>query len=70
MATLELDPIFVKALRLLHSKAKDSAAQLRSMVDDAIASRKIKVFSFNISNSKFGTELMSYAGAHKPTGFR
>ena len=43
MATLELDPVFVKALRLLHSKAKDSAAQLRTMVDDAIAARKLKV---------------------------
>ena len=43
MATLELDPVFVKALRLLHSKAKDSAAQLRAMVDDAITARKLKV---------------------------
>ncbi|KAH6942001.1 hypothetical protein HPB50_027140 [Hyalomma asiaticum] len=29
MAQLELDPLFLKALRLLHSKAKDSAEQLR-----------------------------------------
>jgi hypothetical protein len=33
---LELDPIFVRALRLLHSRSKDSANQLRAMVDDCL----------------------------------
>ncbi|CAL1532575.1 unnamed protein product [Lymnaea stagnalis] len=40
MAAVELDPVFVKALKLLHSKAKDSGAQLKAMLDDAIAQRK------------------------------
>ncbi|XP_064634846.1 integrator complex subunit 12-like [Lineus longissimus] len=39
-ALMELDPIFVKALKLLHSKAKDSAAQLKQMVDDSITQKK------------------------------
>lgn len=40
MATLDLDPVFVKALRLLHSKSKDSALQLRAMLDESITARK------------------------------
>ncbi|KAL3841548.1 hypothetical protein ACJMK2_019673 [Sinanodonta woodiana] len=40
MATLELDPVFVKALKLLHSKAKDSTEQLKQMLDDVIAQRR------------------------------
>jgi len=40
MATQDLDPVFVKALKLLHSKAEDSTAQLKAMLDDAIAMRK------------------------------
>ena len=36
MATVELDPQFIKALRLLRSKSKDSGAQLRAMLDEAI----------------------------------
>ncbi|XP_059140970.1 integrator complex subunit 12-like [Physella acuta] len=48
MTAVELDPIFVKALKLLHSRAKDSGAQLKSMLDDAIAHRKgLKVPSHN-----------------------
>jgi len=38
--TTALDPTFVKALRLLQSKSKDSTAQLRAMLDEAIAVRK------------------------------
>ena len=38
--TMELDPVFVRALRLLHSKSKDSASQLKSMLDEAIRHRK------------------------------
>ncbi|KAK3593919.1 hypothetical protein CHS0354_011524 [Potamilus streckersoni] len=40
MATLELDPVFVKALKLLHSKSKDSTEQLKQMLDDVIAQRR------------------------------
>jgi len=40
MATVELDPQFIKALRLLRSKSKDSGAQLRAMLDDAIRQKK------------------------------
>ena len=40
MATTELDPLFVKALRLLHSKSKDSADQLKQMLDDVRNQRK------------------------------
>lgn len=40
MSSLDLDPVFVKALKLLHSKSKDSAAQLKQMLDDCIAQRK------------------------------
>lgn len=40
MATLELDPLFVKALRLLHSKNKDSADQLKQLLDDVLAQKK------------------------------
>jgi len=40
MASLDLDPVFVKALKLLHSRSKDSATQLKQMLDDAIAQRK------------------------------
>ena len=40
MATKELDPVFVRALRLLHSKSKDSSSQLRAMLDEAIRHRK------------------------------
>ncbi|XP_041367400.1 integrator complex subunit 12-like [Gigantopelta aegis] len=40
MVSLELDPVFVKALRLLHSNHKDSANQLYNMLSDVIAQRK------------------------------
>lgn len=42
MATVELDPQFIKALRLLRSKSKDSGAQLRAMLDEAIRSVRFK----------------------------
>jgi len=38
--TTALDPTFVKALKLLQSKSKDSTAQLRAMLDEAIAVRR------------------------------
>ncbi|XP_037527304.1 integrator complex subunit 12 [Rhipicephalus sanguineus] len=40
MAQLELDPLFLKALRLLHSKAKDSAEQLRQLIEDTLVQRQ------------------------------
>ncbi|XP_069693100.1 integrator complex subunit 12 isoform X2 [Periplaneta americana] len=39
MASFDLDPTFARALRLMHSKAKDSEDQLRSMLDEAIRQR-------------------------------
>ncbi|XP_012258136.2 integrator complex subunit 12 [Athalia rosae] len=36
MSQLELDPQFMQGLRLLHSPNKDSAEQLRSLLDEAI----------------------------------
>ncbi|XP_070565066.1 integrator complex subunit 12-like [Ptychodera flava] len=42
MATFELDPLFLKALTLLHSKSKDATEQLRQMADDAIATSQDK----------------------------
>ncbi|GFW38469.1 integrator complex subunit 12 [Trichonephila clavipes] len=40
MTSPELDPLFVKGLRLLHSKAKDSTEQLKQLLDDVIAQTK------------------------------
>ena len=40
MATLELDPLFTKTLKLLYSKSKDSEYQLRQIVEDVIAQKK------------------------------
>ena len=37
---MDLDPIFVKALRLLHSKSKDSVHQLKALLDDSIRLKK------------------------------
>ena len=37
MAAMELDPLFVKALGFLRSKTKESADQLRELLDDLIA---------------------------------
>lgn len=36
----ELEPYFVKALKLLQSKTKESTVQLKAMLDDVIAQRK------------------------------
>jgi hypothetical protein len=36
----ELDPLFVRALRLLHSKSKESEIQLKSLLDECIRQRK------------------------------
>ena len=51
MATMELDPLFIKALRLLRSKSKDSGPQLKAMLDEAIRFKMtISIFSLNKSN--------------------
>ncbi|XP_069781846.1 integrator complex subunit 12 [Narcine bancroftii] len=36
-STLELDPLFLKALGYLHSKSKDSAEKLKALLDEALA---------------------------------
>ena len=40
MTAVELDPLFVRALKLLQSKSKDAADQLKQMHDDVISQRK------------------------------
>ena len=40
--SLDLDPTFVRALRLLHSKSIESTEQLKQLMIDAIANRKAK----------------------------
>lgn len=45
MANTEIDPILRKAFRLLHSRNKDSADQLRALVDDLRRSRHGKSFA-------------------------
>lgn len=35
-SSVEIDPIFIKALKLLHSKHPDSLDQLRALRDDVI----------------------------------
>ncbi|XP_040580082.2 integrator complex subunit 12 isoform X2 [Lepeophtheirus salmonis] len=37
---MELDPVFVKALRLLHSRSKDSVSQLRSLYEEALKAKR------------------------------
>ena len=42
MASLDLDPMFRRGLRLLHSRNRDSADQLKSLLDEAIRQRQGK----------------------------
>eukprot|EP00096_Caligus_rogercresseyi_P005241 TRINITY_DN2033_c0_g1_i6.p1 TRINITY_DN2033_c0_g1~~TRINITY_DN2033_c0_g1_i6.p1 ORF type:complete len:291 (+),score=97.00 TRINITY_DN2033_c0_g1_i6:142-1014(+) len=37
---MELDPVFIKALRLLHSRSKDSMFQLRSLYEEALKAKR------------------------------
>ena len=37
---MELDPVFIKALKLLHSSSKDAADQLKQMYYDAVGKGK------------------------------
>ncbi|KAK7790292.1 hypothetical protein R5R35_003871 [Gryllus longicercus] len=39
MASLEIDPGYIKCLRLMHSKSKESEEQLRQMLEDLIRQR-------------------------------
>lgn len=37
---MELDPVFVTALRLLHSKSKESGLQLKALLDESLRKKK------------------------------
>ena len=52
---MELDPQFIKALRLLRSKSKDSGLQLKSMLDEAIRLKK-GLISGSSSSSSLGKQ--------------
>jgi len=52
MTTTALDPTFVKALRLLQSKSKDSTAQLRAMLDEAILNETTAMWKGSISTPR------------------
>merc|ERR1711988_909251 len=43
MAAMELDPLFVKALKLLHSKSKEFTDQLRDMLNEVLNKRKSRL---------------------------
>ena len=47
MAVFELDPVFIKALKLLHSNNKDAAEQLKQMYYDAVGKSKKEVAENN-----------------------
>ncbi|KAK3869484.1 hypothetical protein Pcinc_025205 [Petrolisthes cinctipes] len=42
MATLDLDPVFRRGLRLLHSRSRDSVDQLKAIVDEVVRQRQGK----------------------------
>lgn len=46
MSSIELDPILGKALRLLHSKSKDSADQLKLLLDEVLKNKSKKDVKF------------------------
>ena len=66
MAAVELDPIFVKALRLLHSKARDSTAQLKAMLDEAIRMKRGHAVSSPLRKADRGGT--SSTGGHRQGG--
>ena len=43
MATGDLDPLFVKALKLLQSRSKESKEQLRQLYEEVAAQRKAEI---------------------------
>ncbi|XP_077978666.1 integrator complex subunit 12-like isoform X1 [Glandiceps talaboti] len=67
MANFELDPIFVKALTLLHSKNRESDEQLRQMVDDVLAATQDKSGTDrkNTDSKSQGTSSKSSAASKK-----
>ena len=42
MASLDLDPMFRRGLRLLHSRNRESVEQLKAIVDEAVRQRQGK----------------------------
>ena len=52
MTAVELDPLFVRALKLLQSKSKDAADQLKQMHDDVISQRKLGVQEKKVTFAK------------------
>ena len=52
MTAVELDPLFVRALKLLQSKSKDAADQLKQMHDDIISQRKLGVQEKKVTLAK------------------
>ena len=62
MTSQDLDPLFVKALRLMHSKSKESGEQLKQMLDDLIAQRKAQMQS-KVSSSKYEPPQSAYSKA-------
>jgi len=43
MATVELDPTFVRGLKLLQSRSKESADQLRQLYNELVEQRKAEL---------------------------
>ena len=52
MAAMDLDPMFVKALRLLQSRSKESTDQLKQMLDEVLAQRRAEKASFKVGSDK------------------
>ena len=61
MAAIELDPIFVKALKLLHSKSQESTDKLRDMLNEVLNKRKSKhdsKVSIAVNSEKMGCKVV------------
>jgi hypothetical protein len=43
MASSDLDPLFLKALKLLQSRSKESRDQLRQLYDEIVAQRRAEL---------------------------
>jgi len=53
MMSGDLDPVFVKALKLLQSRSKDSYFQLRQMYDDVVAQRKAEAVIKRVTHATY-----------------
>lgn len=51
MASADLDPSFVKGLKLLLSKSKESHDQLKQMLDEVLDQRKKEVANKSVVNN-------------------